>query len=119
EVENLSNSNSNIPISSSPQSETTSEPIPIRNNNNTNNGEEPPTSGSLKSKDKSWWPFRKKRGASSKRKKKENFDEDVEISMPFDVKHNIHVDFNSETGLSGLPEEWEAQIKGSGIDKIT
>lgn len=37
--------------------------------------------------------------------------------MPYDVKHNIHVDFNSETGLSGLPQEWEAQILSVGLDK--
>lgn len=41
------------------------------------------------------------------------------IGLPYDVKHNIHVDFNSETGLSGLPQEWEAQVIGAGLDKNT
>lgn len=41
----------------------------------------------------------------------------LEISKPFGFKHNIHVDFNSETGFSGLPPEWEKLLKGAGISK--
>jgi len=39
------------------------------------------------------------------------------VSEPFNVQHNIHVDFNSETGFSGLPPEWEAMLKSSGITR--
>jgi len=39
------------------------------------------------------------------------------IQKPFDVQHRIHVDFNSETGFSGLPSDWEAALKSSGITK--
>lgn len=39
------------------------------------------------------------------------------ISKPFEFKHNIHVDYNSETGFVGLPPEWETMLKSSGITK--
>jgi len=39
------------------------------------------------------------------------------VSEPFNVQHNIHVDFCSETGFSGLPPEWEAMLKSSGITR--
>eukprot|EP01103_Thecamoeba_quadrilineata_P006349 TRINITY_DN16076_c0_g1_i1.p1 TRINITY_DN16076_c0_g1~~TRINITY_DN16076_c0_g1_i1.p1 ORF type:complete len:477 (-),score=70.66 TRINITY_DN16076_c0_g1_i1:101-1531(-) len=39
------------------------------------------------------------------------------VSQPFDVEHNIHVDFNSETGFRGLPPDMEALLKGSGISR--
>jgi Protein kinase domain/P21-Rho-binding domain len=39
------------------------------------------------------------------------------VSLPFDVQHNIHVDFNSETGFSGLPPEWETMLKASGVER--
>lgn len=35
------------------------------------------------------------------------------VSSPFDLQHNIHVDFNSETGFVGLPNEWETLVKGT------
>lgn len=35
------------------------------------------------------------------------------VSSPFDLQHNIHVDFNSETGFVGLPDEWETLVKGT------
>eukprot|EP01122_Echinamoeba_exundans_P008511 TRINITY_DN2831_c0_g1_i1.p1 TRINITY_DN2831_c0_g1~~TRINITY_DN2831_c0_g1_i1.p1 ORF type:complete len:499 (+),score=118.44 TRINITY_DN2831_c0_g1_i1:50-1546(+) len=38
-------------------------------------------------------------------------------SAPFGLQHHVHVDFSSETGFSGLPPEWEAMLKSSGIDK--
>jgi hypothetical protein len=40
-----------------------------------------------------------------------------EVSAPFNITHDVHVDFNSATGLKGLPPEWEAMLKGAGIDK--
>ena len=39
------------------------------------------------------------------------------ISKPANVSHDIHVDFNSETGFTGLPAEWEQMLKSSGITK--
>jgi len=39
------------------------------------------------------------------------------VSAPYNVQHQIHVDFDSATGFSGLPPEWEAILKGSGISK--
>jgi len=39
------------------------------------------------------------------------------VGSPFNVEHNIHVDFNSETGFVGLPSEWETVLKSSGIEK--
>jgi len=32
------------------------------------------------------------------------------------VKHDVHVNFNVETGYEGLPAEWEALLKSSGFD---
>eukprot|EP01088_Endostelium_zonatum_P005388 TRINITY_DN169_c3_g1_i2.p1 TRINITY_DN169_c3_g1~~TRINITY_DN169_c3_g1_i2.p1 ORF type:complete len:1228 (-),score=427.21 TRINITY_DN169_c3_g1_i2:14-3697(-) len=29
------------------------------------------------------------------------------VSSPYNVKHSVHVDFNSVTGFTGLPKEWE------------
>jgi hypothetical protein len=42
---------------------------------------------------------------------------ELSISAPYAVKHEIHVDFSTDTGLRGLPAEWEAALKGSGLDK--
>lgn len=39
------------------------------------------------------------------------------ISKPANVSHDIHVDFNSETGFTGLPADWEQMLKSSGITK--
>eukprot|EP01118_Nematostelium_gracile_P016092 TRINITY_DN6586_c0_g1_i1.p1 TRINITY_DN6586_c0_g1~~TRINITY_DN6586_c0_g1_i1.p1 ORF type:complete len:742 (-),score=243.03 TRINITY_DN6586_c0_g1_i1:39-2264(-) len=39
------------------------------------------------------------------------------IGSPFNVQHNIHVDFNTVTGFEGLPQEWEVLLKSSGITK--
>jgi hypothetical protein len=39
------------------------------------------------------------------------------VGSPFNVQHNIHVDFNSVTGFEGLPPEWEVLLKTSGITK--
>jgi hypothetical protein len=37
------------------------------------------------------------------------------VSNPFNVQHNIHVNFDSKTGFDGLPAEWEVLLSGSGI----
>lgn len=52
------------------------------------------------------------------KKKKVNKDEDaqyenIQISTPFNIKHDVHVDFSSSTGLKGLPPEWEALVKSN------
>ncbi len=47
-------------------------------------------------------------------KKKE---EEFTISQPYNFAQRAHVDFNSETGLSDLPQEWSSMIKASGISK--
>jgi hypothetical protein len=52
-----------------------------------------------------------------KTKKKEKVDNVPNIGAPFNVQHNIHVDFNSITGFEGLPHEWEVLLKDSGISK--
>lgn len=41
----------------------------------------------------------------------------LSVGMPYNVQHNIHVDFNSVTGFEGLPPEWEVMLKTSGITK--
>eukprot|EP01121_Diplochlamys_sp_Union-15-3_P014911 TRINITY_DN481_c0_g3_i1.p1 TRINITY_DN481_c0_g3~~TRINITY_DN481_c0_g3_i1.p1 ORF type:complete len:764 (+),score=155.36 TRINITY_DN481_c0_g3_i1:104-2293(+) len=43
-------------------------------------------------------------------------DEDF-VSAPFNVQHDVHVDFNSTTGFSGLPGEWQAWLESSQISK--
>mmetsp|Transcript_2784 Transcript_2784/g.3442 ORF Transcript_2784/g.3442 Transcript_2784/m.3442 type:complete len:518 (-) Transcript_2784:64-1617(-) len=48
-----------------------------------------------------------------KKKKKEKMDPSCLISGPRDFRQPVHVDFNSETGFSGLPSEWETLIKGN------
>jgi len=39
------------------------------------------------------------------------------VSAPYNVQHEIHVDFDSATGFSGLPREWEMMLKGC-ISKV-
>jgi len=39
------------------------------------------------------------------------------VSAPYNVQHEVHVDFDQNTGYSGLPPEWEAILKGSGISE--
>jgi len=39
------------------------------------------------------------------------------VSAPYNVQHEIHVDFDSATGFSGLPPEWEVMLKTSGITR--
>ncbi|GAM24236.1 hypothetical protein SAMD00019534_074110 [Acytostelium subglobosum LB1] len=35
------------------------------------------------------------------------------VGIPFNVKHDVHVNFNVETGFEGLPKEWEVLIKSN------
>lgn len=39
----------------------------------------------------------------------------AEIGRPYNVSHNVHVDFNPEVGYQGLPPEWRAMLLDSGI----
>jgi len=39
------------------------------------------------------------------------------VSQPFNVQHNIHVNFDSKTGFEGLPAEWEVLLSTSGISR--
>jgi len=41
----------------------------------------------------------------------------ISVSLPFDMEHPVHVDFNSDTGFVGLPPEWEAMLVSSQITK--
>jgi len=41
----------------------------------------------------------------------------MSVGDPFDVGHPVHVDFTSETGFVGLPQEWEAMLVTSQITK--
>merc|ERR1719282_343961 len=43
--------------------------------------------------------------------------EDTIVSQPFSVQHQIHVDFDSDTGFKGLPQEWEALLGTGAITK--
>ncbi|GAM19688.1 hypothetical protein SAMD00019534_028630 [Acytostelium subglobosum LB1] len=48
---------------------------------------------------------------------KKNKKKEPEVGVPFNVKHNVHVDYNSITGFEGLPREWEVVLQSSGITK--
>eukprot|EP01133_Synstelium_polycarpum_P005634 gene5634-6503_t len=48
---------------------------------------------------------------------KKNKKKEPEVGVPFNVKHNVHVDYNSITGFEGLPKEWEVVLQSSGITK--
>ncbi|GAM19841.1 hypothetical protein SAMD00019534_030160 [Acytostelium subglobosum LB1] len=39
------------------------------------------------------------------------------VGTPFNLKHIVHVDFNSATGFSGLPKEWEVILKTNNVSK--
>jgi len=52
-----------------------------------------------------------------KQTKSSDDDEDIVIGKPTNFKHEIHVNFDTETGFSGLPKEWETLLKSSGITK--
>ena len=39
------------------------------------------------------------------------------ITQPKAFKHEVHVNWDAENGFTGLPSEWEAMLKSSGIKK--
>lgn len=57
-------------------------------------------------------------GRFGQEKKKKGKEEDlsydnITISTPFNIKHDVHVDFSSATGLKGLPPDWEALVRSN------
>jgi len=52
-------------------------------------------------------------GKKKKDKTEEAAYDNITISTPFNIKHDVHVDFSSATGLKGLPPEWEALVKSN------
>jgi len=51
------------------------------------------------------------------KKKKKMKPTDFSLSGPSNFRQTVHVDFDSETGFSGLPSEWDALLKSSDISK--
>jgi hypothetical protein len=37
--------------------------------------------------------------------KKKQPEKELEISAPFDVRHEVHIEFDEETGLTGVPQQ--------------
>jgi len=58
------------------------------------------------------WPFRRKKTAAEQAATPA-----PSVSSPYNIKHQVHVDFNSDNGYRGLPKEWEELLKGSNITK--
>ena len=50
-------------------------------------------------------------------KKKKQPSVEHSVGDPFNMKHNVHVDFTTKTGFVGLPSEWESTLLSSGISK--
>jgi serine/threonine protein kinase len=59
------------------------------------------------------WPFRRKKTAAEQAATTPA----PSVSSPYNIKHQVHVDFNSDNGYRGLPKEWEELLKGSNITK--
>eukprot|EP01126_Amoeba_proteus_P061881 TRINITY_DN834_c0_g2_i13.p1 TRINITY_DN834_c0_g2~~TRINITY_DN834_c0_g2_i13.p1 ORF type:complete len:470 (-),score=80.59 TRINITY_DN834_c0_g2_i13:155-1564(-) len=47
----------------------------------------------------------------------EGADSKWQVTVPFNLHHAVHVDYSSENGIVGLPEEWERWLKTSAISK--
>jgi hypothetical protein len=72
-----------------------------------------PPEDSVMTTDDKWQKLKlKKRKSSSSSKSKKVV---KNIGLPFNFQHHVHVDFNSEQGLIGLPSEWITKLKGVGI----
>lgn len=59
-----------------------------------------------------WNPFKERKkgiNGSGKAPKKS------EVSLPFNISHDVHVDFDQETGFKGLPTDWKVALDTSGI----
>jgi len=57
------------------------------------------------------WPFRKKTAYNKVQVAAPS------VSSPYNLKHQVHVDFNSDNGYRGLPKEWEPLLKAGGVTK--
>jgi len=57
------------------------------------------------------WPFRKKTADNKVQVAAPS------VSSPYNLKHQVHVDFNSDNGYRGLPKEWEPLLKAGGVTK--
>jgi len=44
--------------------------------------------------------------------------EDMTISYPYKVQHQVHVDYHWERGYTGLPKNWETNLKNSGYNHV-
>eukprot|EP01094_Clydonella_sp_ATCC50884_P030526 TRINITY_DN99_c1_g1_i3.p1 TRINITY_DN99_c1_g1~~TRINITY_DN99_c1_g1_i3.p1 ORF type:complete len:420 (-),score=141.45 TRINITY_DN99_c1_g1_i3:178-1437(-) len=75
------------------------------------------SSGTPKKMKKSWSERLKEKLFGSYEEIIVEEDDDTIVSTPFNVEHQIHVDFNSDSGFSGLPSEWEALLQSSGVSK--
>ena len=70
-----------------------------------------------------WRKAGRKRTKSRKKKKRRRTNSFLKgaeyscVSTPYNLEHNVHVDFNSATGFSGIPPEWEAMLKSALITK--
>eukprot|EP01095_Lingulamoeba_sp_RSL-Kostka_P011930 TRINITY_DN464_c0_g2_i8.p1 TRINITY_DN464_c0_g2~~TRINITY_DN464_c0_g2_i8.p1 ORF type:complete len:630 (-),score=282.78 TRINITY_DN464_c0_g2_i8:181-2070(-) len=62
---------------------------------------------------------KKKKTKKNKKKKQKNKinPEDFQLSGPTNFRQQIHVDFDSETGFSGLPQNWETLLKSNAFTK--
>jgi len=51
-------------------------------------------------------------GGGKKKKEKKN---GTIVSAPFNITHEVHVDYDPEIGFKGLPKQWQGLLAGSGI----
>jgi len=68
--------------------------------NGKDTGSSPPSERKLKMR--SWFPWKKKKNST-------------EVSLPYNLQHDLHVDYDPELGFVGLPPEWKAVLESSGI----
>ncbi|KAN0025603.1 hypothetical protein ACTFIU_002042 [Dictyostelium citrinum] len=101
-----------VPLATSPNN---SHKDSISNSNNSSNATTSPPSPPVSNKQDE----EKKGFLSIFSNKKKNKDKKKEFSVgsPFNVKHNIHVNYHSVTGFEGLPKEWEVILQSSGITR--
>eukprot|EP01133_Synstelium_polycarpum_P016627 gene16627-19756_t len=57
--------------------------------------------------------FNKLFQSSNKKQTKEKKRLSPKVGIPFNVTHEVHVNFNADTGFEGLPKEWEVLIKSN------
>lgn len=72
-----------------------------KDNGNNNRGE--------KKKPKGW--VKQLLGGTRTKGKKDN----TLVSAPFNITHEVHVDYDPEIGFKGLPTQWQSMLIGSGL----